>query len=238
VNAEQIAALEADRARAQKITPVSRETLARLDRFVDLLLEWQQTRNLIAASTIPTIWTRHIADSLQLLDLAPGAKTWIDLGSGGGFPGLVLACALAETAGAKIHLVESTAKKCAFLQTVSDTLKLPAEVHNQRVENFIPAFHNRPDVVTARALAPMPKLLDLVFPLLKRGGVGLFLKGQDVGSELTEAAKCWNIRHKLVPSRTDDRARIVVIQSLESRKPASQARRPARSMWKSPRKAP
>lgn len=227
MSAEQTAALEADRARAQKITPVSRETLARLDQFVELLLEWQQTRNLIAASTFPTIWTRHIADSLQLLDLAPGAKIWVDLGSGGGFPGLVLACALVEKADAKIHLVESTAKKCAFLQAVSEALKLPAEVHNQRVENFIPVFR-RSDVVTARALAPMPKLLDLAFPLLKRGGVGLFLKGQDVGSELTEAAKCWNIRHKLVPSRTDGRARIVVIESLESRRTASQARRPAR----------
>lgn len=228
MNTDQTAALEADRARAQKIIPVSRETLARLDRFVARLLEWQQTRNLIAASTIPNIWTRHIADSLQLLDLAPEAKTWVDLGSGGGFPGLVLACALADKPGAKVHLVESTAKKCMFLQAVTDELQLPAEVHCQRVENFIPAFPSKPDVVAARALAPLPKLLELAYPLLKRGGLGLFPKGQYVGAELTEASKYWSIRHKLVPSRTDERGRIVVIESLESRKTAPKARRPAR----------
>ncbi len=217
---DQSAALAADRARAQELTPVSRETLGRLDRLVETLLEWQQTRNLISPSTIPIIWTRHVADSLQLLDLAPDAKTWVDLGSGGGFPGLVLAIALMERAGAKIHLVESTAKKCAFLQAVIDSLALPAEVHCQRIENFVPTFPTKPDVVTARALAPLPKLLEMAFPLLKRGTRALFLKGQDVGAELTEAAKYWIISHKLVPSRTDDRARIVVIDNLESRRPA------------------
>ena len=225
--ADENAALAADRARAQELVPVSRETLERLDRLVALLLEWQQTRNLIAASTVPQIWTRHIADSLQLLDLAPTAKLWIDLGSGGGFPGLVLACALVERAGARIHLVESTAKKCAFLQAAIAALKLPAEVHCQRVENVIPAFP-KADVVTARALAPLPKLLALAFPLLKKGTLGLFLKGQDVGAELTEAAKYWIIEHKLMPSRTDPRARIVVVARLESRKTAASARRPRR----------
>jgi 16S rRNA (guanine527-N7)-methyltransferase len=223
---DQSAVLAADRARAQELVAVSRETLARLDRLVELLLQWQQTRNLIAASTIPTIWTRHIADSLQLLGLAPAAKIWVDLGSGGGFPGLVLACALAEKPGSKIHLVESTAKKCAFLQAVADALGLPAEIHCERAEAFIPAFPRKPDVVTARALAPLPKLLELAFPLLEKGALGLFLKGQDVGSELTEAAKYWNIRYRLAPSRTDARGRIVVVERLESRKIA--ARRPAR----------
>ena len=219
------AALAADRARAQELIPVSRETLARLDRLVAMLLEWQQTRNLIAPSTLPVIWTRHIADSLQLLDLAPKAKIWVDLGSGGGFPGLVLAIALAERAGAKVHMVESIAKKCAFLQAVTDALDLPAEVHCQRVEQFVPAFPAKPDVVTARAVAPLPKLLEMAFPLLKQGMPGMFLKGQDVGSELTEATKYWIIGHRLVPSRTDDRARIVVIHSLEPRKPARRSAR-------------
>jgi 16S rRNA (guanine527-N7)-methyltransferase len=226
--ADQSAAIAADRSRAQKLTVVSRETLARLDRLVELLLQWQQTRNLIAASTIPNIWTRHIADSLQLLDLAGEAKIWVDLGSGGGFPGLVLACALADRAGAKVHLVESTAKKCAFLQAAAGDLRLPAAIHCERVENFTRAFPSKPDVVTARALAPLPKLLDLAFPLLKRGTKGLFLKGQDVVSELTAASKCWSIRYKLVPSRTDDRARIVVVDRLESRKSAIRPRRSAR----------
>src|SRR4029077_11961971 len=108
--------LSADRARALALVNVSRETIARLDRFVDVLQRWQEHTNLIAASTMPEIWTRHIADSLQLLPLAPEAKVWVDLGTGPGFPGLVLACALAETPGAKVHLVESKAKKCTFLR--------------------------------------------------------------------------------------------------------------------------
>src|SRR3954449_11078036 len=100
-----------DKAAALALAPVSRETEARLDAYVDLLLQWQAKTNLVASSTLPQLWTRHIADSLQLLALAPAAKTWIDLGSGGGFPGIVLACALAERAGATVHLVERNAKK-------------------------------------------------------------------------------------------------------------------------------
>jgi 16S rRNA (guanine527-N7)-methyltransferase len=223
-NAEQTAALAADRARAEKLIPVSRETMQRLDRLVALLLQWQQSRNLIAASTIPVLWTRHVADSLQLLALAPDAKIWVDLGSGGGFPGLVLACALMEKPNAVVHLVESTAKKCAFLQDAATTIGLPAVVHCQRVEEFTPHFAQRPDVVTARALAPLPKLLGLAYPLLKKGARGLFLKGQDVGVELTEASKYWKIRHNLVPSRTDARGRIIVVEGLESRKTADKVR--------------
>src|SRR5947199_4860174 len=110
------ARLAADKIAALALTPVSRETEARLDRYVDLLLEWQAKTNLVAPSTLPNLWTRHIADSLQLLALAPSAKVWVDLGSGGGLPGVVLACALAETSGAMIHLVERNAKKAAFLR--------------------------------------------------------------------------------------------------------------------------
>src|SRR5258708_32258707 len=104
-----------DKAAALALTPVSREAEARIDRYVDLLREWQAKTNLVAPSTLPNLWTRHISDSLQLLALAPSAKTWADLGSGGGFPGIVLACALAETAGAVVHLIERNAKKAAFL---------------------------------------------------------------------------------------------------------------------------
>src|SRR5258705_7164641 len=98
---------EADRARALSLTPVSRETLERLDRFVTLLRKWQQTTNLIAPSTIPELWTRHVPDSLQLLALAPDARVWIDLGSGAGFPGIVIGCAIPDVPGAAVHLVES-----------------------------------------------------------------------------------------------------------------------------------
>src|SRR6476661_7932637 len=118
-----------DKAAALKLTPVSRETEARLQRYVDLLLEWQVKTNLVAPSTLPNLWTRHISDSLQLLSLAPSAKTWVDLGSGGGFPGVVLACALAETRGAAIHLVERNAKKAAFLREALRVTETAGTVH-------------------------------------------------------------------------------------------------------------
>src|ERR1700693_5934511 len=108
--------LSDDRSRAFALTPVSRETAARLDRFVALLLKWQEITHLVASSTVPTLWTRHIADSLQLLDLAPKAEIWVDLGTGGGFPGLVIACALQGTAPRLVHLIESSTKKAAFLR--------------------------------------------------------------------------------------------------------------------------
>src|SRR5690349_1056938 len=106
--------LASDKAAALALTPVSRETEARLDRYVALLRQWQAKTNLVAPSTLPNLWTRHIADSLQLLALAPTARIWVDLGSGGGFPGVVLACVLAETPGARVHLVERNSKKTAF----------------------------------------------------------------------------------------------------------------------------
>src|SRR5450432_598968 len=120
--------LTADRSRALALNPVSRETAARLARFVALLLKWQDITHLIAPSTVPILWTRHIADSLQLLDLAPDAKVWVDLGTGGGFPGLVLACALHGKAGRLVHLVESNSKKAAFLREAVTATESPAVV--------------------------------------------------------------------------------------------------------------
>jgi 16S rRNA (guanine527-N7)-methyltransferase len=207
--------LAADRDRALALTPVSRETLARLDRFVELLLETQSHTNLIGAGTIPGLWTRHVADSLQLLDLAPDARTWLDLGSGAGFPGLVIACALADRPGTAVHLVESTGKKAAFLRTVAEALALPVTVHHIRAEQFTPDF--TADVVTARAVAPLPTLLGYVAPLLKSGAKALLPKGQDVEAELTEAAKYWKIDADLAASRTNPASRIVVVRALERR---------------------
>lgn len=207
--------LSADREHALALTPVSRETSARLDRFVALLLAWQKHTNLIARSTIPVIWTRHIADSLQLLDLAPQARVWADLGSGAGFPGIIIACALADTQGARIHLVESIGKKATFLREAVQVTGAPAIVHAMRIEDFVDKAPESIDVVTARALAPLPKLLPLAYPLLKKGALGLFPKGQDVASELTEAAKYWKIQSDLVGSRTDERAQILVVRAIE-----------------------
>jgi 16S rRNA (guanine527-N7)-methyltransferase len=215
-----VADLAADRARALALTPVSRETSERLDRFVELLLRWQGATNLVAPSTISKLWTRHIADSLQLVDLAPGAKIWIDLGSGGGFPGLVIACALAEKPATRVHLVESNAKKAAFLREAQRVTGAPVQVHAERIDNFAAHFQGRADVITARAVAPLNALLTQCFPLLgKTGAIALFPKGQSAEVELREAAdswtaKSWNLDVDMVPSRTDPASRIVVIRNL------------------------
>lgn len=210
--------LAADRAQALTLTPVSRETGDRLDRFVALLLERQKVTNLVGPATLPHLWTRHIADSLQLLALAPTARAWIDLGSGGGFPGIPIACALAGEPGAMVHLVESTGKKAAFLREVVQELDLPAVVHGERIEGLALPAGTRLDVITARALAPLNVLFGYVALMLKSGAQALLLKGQDVEVELTEAAKYWSIRADLAPSKTSPDGRIVVVRGLSRRK--------------------
>jgi 16S rRNA (guanine527-N7)-methyltransferase len=213
--------LAADRARALALTPVSPETEKRLDKFVALLLQTQAHTNLIAASTIPVLWTRHIADSLQLLKLAPDAKLWIDLGSGAGFPGLVIACALADRPGTKVHLVESVGKKAAFLREAVRVTGAPAIVEQKRIENIGDSLGTRADVITARAVAPLKLLLDQVSPLMGPKTRALLHKGQDVEAELTEASKYWSIEADLVPSLTSPQGRIVVVKHLDPRKPAA-----------------
>lgn len=217
--------LSRDRARALELTPVSRETAARLDRFVATLLNWQQRMNLISDSTKASAWTRHVADSLQLLPLAPHARIWADLGTGGGFPGLVVACVLADMPGAHMHLVESNGKKAAFLREATQATGAPATVHAARIEEFVENTAESFDIVTARALAPLPALLTMAYPLLKKGALGLFPKGQDVGSELTEAAKCWRLNSSLVQSRTDARGQIVVLRGLAPKSQEKGSRR-------------
>ncbi|HEX8167555.1 MAG TPA: 16S rRNA (guanine(527)-N(7))-methyltransferase RsmG [Beijerinckiaceae bacterium] len=198
---------------------VSRETSARLDLLVNELSRWQRIKNLVGPDTLPEVWTRHIADSLQLLALEPQARRWLDLGSGAGFPGLVIAAALAGTAGAEVHLVESKGRKCAFLRHAARLMAAPAMVHEARIEAAVPGFAARNiEVVTARALAPLARLVAWTEPLLTTGTVGLFPKGREVQSELTEASKSWRLDADLIPSRTDSQGRIVRISSL--REPA------------------
>jgi 16S rRNA (guanine527-N7)-methyltransferase len=210
--------LEDDRARALKLRPVSRETLQRLDKFVELLLLWQQNQNLIGSSTVPLIWSRHVADSLQLIDLAPEALVWADFGSGAGFPGIPIACALADKPGAMIHLIESVGKKAAFLREAVRITGIPAVVHHERAEKFGESCAEPIQVVTARAVSRLKVLCDQAFPLIKRGAVGIFPKGQDVDAELTEAAKYWTIEASKAPSKTSPEGCIVVISRLERRK--------------------
>jgi 16S rRNA (guanine527-N7)-methyltransferase len=206
-----------DKAAALALTPVSRETEARLNRYVDLLLEWQAKTNLVAPSTLPNLWTRHIADSLQLLALAPAAKVWVDLGSGGGFPGVVLACALAETPGAVVHLVERNAKKAGFLREALRVTGATGVVHLADIGDTVERITGAVDCVTARAVAPLHQLIGFAEPLLRNGAKALFPKGQDVESELTEATKYWNIRPHLHSSRTGGGGWIVELDQVERR---------------------
>lgn len=212
-SADLAAQLEADQARALALLDVSRETFARLKSLESLLLRWQETHNLVASSTLPHLWIRHIADSLQLHALAPEAKSWVDLGSGGGFPGLVLGCALAGQPDARIDLVESNTKKTAFLREAIRVLHIPAVVHNARIEYVTGAWDRPVDVVTARALASLPQLLEYAHPLMEKGAQALFLKGQDVDAELTEAAKYWNVAADILPSLTHPAGRVLRIRT-------------------------
>jgi 16S rRNA (guanine527-N7)-methyltransferase len=194
---------------------VSRETIEKLELLERELRRWQAIKNLVGPATLDQIWERHIVDSLQLLSLAPEAQTWVDLGSGAGFPGLVLAIAGAER-GLKVHLVESNSRKCSFLRHVSRLTDAGATVHEARLETVIPSFIGKADVVSARALASLTMLLEWTEPMLKAGTIGLFPKGRDAEIELTEARKRWTFETDVLPSLTDSQARILRITSIES----------------------
>ena len=218
---------------------VSRETIARLATYESLLKQWQKAVNLAAPSTLDAIWHRHFADSAQLLPLAPTARTWVDLGSGAGFPGLVVAILLADhgvtstpdpspqggggTTPTRVTLIESNARKCAFLrgvvrQTGISAARGSVDILSIRIETAATQTNlSAPDVVSARALAPLDKLLAFAAPLFTSSTVGLFLKGRDVAAELKAAERTWNFDVELVQSRTERDARIVVVRNLEAK---------------------
>ena len=216
-SAQDLSSSESDKAEALKLTPISRETETRLDLYLDLLRQWQAKTNLVAPSTLPHLWTRHVADSLQLVTLAPTARTWVDLGSGGGFPGVVLACALAERPGARVHLVERNSKKAAFLREALRITSAPGIVYATGIEDIVDSIEGPIDCVTARALAPLHQLIGFAEPLVKRGAKALFLKGQDVEAELTEATRYWKIKPNLHSSRTGGQGWIVELDRIERR---------------------
>ena len=189
-------------------TGVSRETLARLETHAALLGRWQPRINLIAPKTVPEIWWRHIYDSAQLVPLLPpDARSIVDLGSGGGFPGLVLAI----MTGLPTTLIDADSRKAAFLREVSRETSATVTIRCQRLEAAPPS---RGDVVTARALAPLPRLLGLAAPYGTETATFLLLKGQDVGRELTDARKSWTFTADRVPSRTSPDSTILRLQGL------------------------
>lgn len=199
-----------DAASYQSRTGATDAQMADLDQFLGLLTTWNNRMNLVGPSALASFWPRHVWDSAQLLALKPQAKVWADLGAGAGFPGLVLAILLKDEPGAKVHLVESLAKRCRFLSEVVEALQLPAQVHNARAESL----RLKVDVVTARAVAPLSRLLEYGWPYLTAGAVGLFLKGQDVEYELSEATRYWGFDSQLWPSLSDPGGRIVELKGL------------------------
>ncbi|MGB3626349.1 MAG: 16S rRNA (guanine(527)-N(7))-methyltransferase RsmG [Henriciella sp.] len=186
---------------------VSRETFALLERYISILNEWRSRINLIGPREFDQIWSRHVYDCVQLLPLIDDGATSVDLGTGAGFPGLVLACH-AKSSGGAVTLVESVGKKCAFLADVVSKLQLPARIENRRVES---TEAQKADFVTARAFAPLPKLLDYAEPWLSGGATGLFFKGERWREELTQAEECWTLSYEAIPSRTSEAGVILKI---------------------------
>jgi len=200
----------------RSIIPVSRETGERLAAYVALVRKWQPAENLIAPAPLPEIWQRHVADSAQLLAIFPGSQQWLDLGTGAGFPGLVVA--IAGEPGTHVHLVESNRRKCAFLRTAVRETGAPATVHEGRVADILAAFVPRVDRVAARALAPLSELLGLAEPVMTAGTPAAFHKGQDYRAEIADAYKSWAFDLVEHPSRVGEGGMILEISNLR-RKP-------------------
>jgi 16S rRNA (guanine527-N7)-methyltransferase len=204
---------EADLAELRHVAgPVSRETFERLKDFEQLFRKWNSRINLVAGSTESNLWRRHILDSAQLARLEPQARRWVDMGSGGGFPGLVMAFVLAERGGS-IDLVESNRKKTAFLQAAVASFHLPVRVIAQRIDASH-ALVVAPEIVTARALAPLTVLLELAEPWLAAGARGLFHKGRDYRKEIEESAHRWRFDLVEHPSLIDDESVVLDIRNL------------------------
>jgi 16S rRNA (guanine527-N7)-methyltransferase len=198
---------------------VPRETIHRLSVYAELLAEWQTRHNLVSSKTIPELWQRHFADSAQLLALAPNAKTWLDLGSGAGFPGLVVAILAANQDTLRMHLVESTAKKCTFLAHVAQMTDTAVDIHCNRIEELGSSESKlKPDIVSARALAPLPRLLELAAPFFRPETRGLFLKGRDAEREIEAARAHWHFTCRLHPSLTSNDSSIVEVTELTKAK--------------------
>jgi 16S rRNA (guanine527-N7)-methyltransferase len=198
-----------------EVLKVPRETIHRLVRYADLLARWQRSKNLVAPSTLPALWSRHFADSAQLCALAPSARLWLDLGSGAGFPGLVVAILESGKPNFRMHLVESNRKKCAFLAEVARATEAPVDIHAMRIEDLAERAKTlRPEVVCARALAPLPRLLELAIPFFGEKTRGLFLKGRDAQTEIAEAGTRFDFGCRIHASLTAGDSCIVEVTAL------------------------
>lgn len=200
-----------DRQLALELCPILQNVTTELDAYEALLRLWQPRINLVSGSTVESLWTRHFADSAQLAMSFPGILRWADLGSGGGFPGMVLALLLKGRDGAEVHLIESDQRKAAFLRAVSRETAAPAIVHVGRIEQQLPALKGMVEGVSARALAPLPQLVDWSHEHLLRGATGVFLKGEDWRGELTALKLESSFQIRSFASRTNPAARVIAV---------------------------
>jgi 16S rRNA (guanine527-N7)-methyltransferase len=196
---------------------VSRETIFRISEYLRVLGQWRERINLIGPGEGRRVWRRHVLDSLQLLEnISASDKSLADLGSGAGFPGLVLACALAEREGATVALIEKSVRKSQFLEAAIREVGLPARVLNQRLE--VEGEAERFDLVTARALAPLPRLLGYAHDWLKPSGKALLMKGRDAAAEVAEARETWTFEMSATPSLTSPEGQILSVSELRPRR--------------------
>jgi len=199
------------------LAELSVDSRARLSIYADLLLKWQNSINLIGPSTLPSIWSRHFADSLQLHSFASSWEQWVDLGTGAGFPGMVIALT-SDDRFQRVHLVESDKRKAAFLREVSRETNVNVEIHAGRIERIMPEIVSSTeiDIVSARALAPLDKLIEYAGPALEQGATCLFLKGKDAPLELTKDVEASSLDITFAESQTDSAAQIVLVRKLAS----------------------
>ncbi len=202
-----------DRARALALVPVSPDTEARLAIYVELLGRWRKVTNLISAASFAEVWTRHVADSAQLVSLAPRARRWVDMGSGAGFPGMVIAIQLADAPGARVHCLESDRRKCAFLREVARATGAAAEIHPVLIESIEPATLATVDADTARAFAPLPRVLEFAKVWLAQGAVGVFPRGRSAEAQLEIAPAAPDLAIEIFASKLDPEAAILRVRS-------------------------
>jgi 16S rRNA (guanine527-N7)-methyltransferase len=200
-----------DREKALSLCPALEAITPELILYEQLLRRWQKTINLVAPGTLDHIWTRHFADSAQTKAAAPYARIWADLGSGGGFPGLVTALLLKGVPGGAVHLIESDQRKVAFLRAVSRETGAPVEIHTGRIEDILPHLSPMPEAISARALAPLAALVDMSRIPLEKNAIGVFLKGADWRNELTLASAKDSFNYRSIESRTDPCARLILV---------------------------
>ena len=196
------------------LVDVSRETLRRLETYAGLVRKWQRVQNLVAPSTLDALWDRHIADSAQIAPLYPHARTWLDLGSGAGFPGLVVAILCMERPDFRLHLVESNSRKVAFLRAVIRDTGAPAVVHDKRIEDFEWPETDPPDVISARALAPLTQLCGYAHRFMGEKTVAILHKGREYESEVKTALHEWILDLVLLDSAMDTTGKLIEIRAI------------------------